>query len=113
MIMISKENYSSWVIEAIEEKLIKEGNKEFIELEIKKHKDQIINLNGLLKGAGRLNKEAQLIIEGLYPAYKERLGSGVIQTQMEFWIKERVKPSLNKVGYRGSIEDILNLFKDI
>lgn len=105
-ILIDQENMSQFIIEAIEFKLKQERNPEFIQTRIKELRAEIRELGTEMKDVDPSN-----IIEGLYPLYQERMYSGATPAMFNNWIRERVKPALVKIGYHGSIEEILKLFK--
>jgi hypothetical protein len=52
------------------------------------------------------------IIEGFYQQYQDRVDIGAEHSMFKNWINDKVRPSLIKIGYHGSAEDVLNLFKD-
>ena len=105
-ILIDKENMSEFVIEAIEDKLRAERNPDFVEIRIQELKKEIKELQGAR------DVDPDNIIEGFYYAYQERILARATPSMFRNWIKDKVKPSLTKIGYHGSTEDILNLFKD-
>ncbi|MBA7496668.1 hypothetical protein ES702_07277 [subsurface metagenome] len=99
---------SEFVIEAIEDKLRAERNPEYRQARIKELKDEIKKL----QGSKNIDADINNIIGGLHSLYRERMYSGATPQMINFWIRDRVKPSLTKIGYHGSIEEILKLFKD-
>jgi len=105
-ILIDKENMSEFVIEAIEDKLRAERNPDYVQNRIKELRAEIKEL-----GQER-DIDPAPIIERFYPQYEDRVFNRANPTMFKTWIKDKVKPSLIKIGYHGSLEDILNLFKD-
>ena len=106
-VLIDQENMSEFITEAIEEKLKSEHNPEYIQIKIKELRAEIKELNVDMKDV-----DLNYIIEGLFPQYQERVYSGATPAMFNNWIRERVKPSLVKIGYHGGIDEILKLFKD-
>lgn len=105
-ILIDKENMSEFVIEAIEDKLKAERNPEYREARIKELKAEIKELRGVKE------VNTDYVIGGLYEQYHNRVFTGVTDAMLLNWIEARVTPSLSKIGYRGTLEEILKLFKE-
>jgi hypothetical protein len=105
-ILIDKENMSEFIIEAIEDKLRAERNPEYVETMIRELRNEIKSLQR------DKDVDPDNIIEGFYQQYQDRVFARANHSMFKNWIKDKVKPSLIKIGYHGSVEDILNLFKE-
>lgn len=101
----TKDNYSAWIRESMEEKLQREGDSKFIDIKIQEHKQEIQRLQGLKKTKPSNEKEIHELLAYHSMNYKENAPHRSEAQRLRF-IEKSILPTLKKLGYQGSPQEI-------
>ena len=114
VLLVQKENYSQWIREAIDEKLIRETDPEFLKQLKEKKYLEIKKIDEQLKKSNEDPEKILEIIQKSYDQFCEKLDKNPMWEihQMKFWIKNSILPQLKKLRttkYKDA-ESVLNTF---
>jgi len=97
--LLQKENYSQWIREAIDEKLMKETNPEFLKRLREKKQKEIQQIDEQLKISKENPEKVMNVMEKYYNQFLDKINKNPMWEvhQIKFWIKTNVLPEIKKL----------------
>lgn len=103
--LLATENYSEYIRDLIEQDIQKKRDPKLLKRKIEEHKQQIRELQDLLKDKSVNQEEINKLLSFFAPTYQNLAPTRIEKHRLD-WINRNIWPKLKKLGFKGSLREI-------